>query len=181
MKSHSTSPTAVCQVSRRKLLLGGFAFGCMAAFTPQGLSNTRKPSEITDFLILSEFLTGRKNLSPVLARRYYSALYDQFSDLPARIANLSKEIQASGIQTMDDYLSHGPTPDARDTAKIIVSAWYLGVTGPDPKKILIAYSDALMFQAVAGALVVPSYGAGPLAWGNRPQPTMAFKEISDEH
>lgn len=38
-----------------------------------------------------------------------------------------------------------------------------------------------MFQAVAGALVVPSYGAGPLAWGNRPQPTMAFKEISDEH
>lgn len=134
MKSHSTSPTAVCQVSRRKLLLGGFAFGCMAAFTPRAEQHTKTlrnygfphPFGISD---------RQKNLSPVLARRYYSALYDQFSDLPARIANLSKEIQASGIQTMDDYLSHGPTPDARDTAKMIVSAWYLGVTGPDLKNL----------------------------------------------
>ncbi|GBR66981.1 membrane bound FAD containing D-sorbitol dehydrogenase [Gluconobacter kanchanaburiensis NBRC 103587] len=152
----------------------------MGLLAPRGLTNTPKASDVTDFLILSEFLTGRKTLSVTLARRYYLGLQDQFPDLAVRIANLSREIHASGVQTMDDYLSHGPSPEARNTATTIVSAWYLGVIGQNPKKQMIAYSDALMFQAVAGALVVPSYGAGPLAWGNRPEPYMMLKGVSDE-
>ncbi|MCP1237349.1 sorbitol dehydrogenase family protein [Gluconobacter kondonii] len=180
MKPQSLVATAVCQVSRRKLLFGGLAFGSMGVLASRGLTNTPKASDVTDFLILSEFLTGRKALSVTLARRYYVGLQEQFPDLPARIANLSRDIHASAAQTMDDYLTHGPSPEARSTATTIVSAWYLGVVGQDPKKKMIAYSDALMFQAVAGALVVPSYGAGPLAWGNRPKPYMTFKEESDE-
>lgn len=181
MIPHSIVPTALSQMSRRRFLLGGLAFGSMGALASHGLTNTPKASDVTDFLILSEFLTGRKNLNFTLARRYYLGLRDQFPDLPDRITNLSHDIHASGTQTMDDYLSHGPTPDARSTATTIVSAWYLGVVGEDPKKKMIAYSDALMFQAVAGALVVPSYGAGPLAWGSRPEPYMTFKEAPDEH
>ncbi|MGC5749312.1 hypothetical protein J4P41_11860 [Gluconobacter sp. NFX36] len=180
MKPQSLVATAICQVSRRKLLLGSLALGSMGFIASHGLTNTPKGSDVTDFLILSEFLTGRKDLSVTLARRYYVGLQEQFPDLPARIANLSRDIHASGVRSMDDYLAHGPTPEARSTATTIVSAWYLGVIGQDPKKKMIAYSDALMFQAVAGALVVPSYGAGPLAWGNRPKPYMTFKEESDE-
>ncbi|GLQ59822.1 sugar dehydrogenase complex small subunit [Gluconobacter japonicus] len=180
MKPQSRVPTALCEVPRRRLLLGGLAFGSMSLLASHALTNTPKASDITDFLILSEFLTGRKNLSVILARRYYLGLQEQFPDLTVRIANLSRDIHASGAQTMDDYLSQGPSPEARGTATTVVSAWYLGVIGQDAKKQMIAYSDALMFQAVAGALVVPSYGAGPLAWGNRPKPYMTFKGESDE-
>lgn len=181
MKSDSVSTTALCQISRRTLLLGSFAFGSMGIFASEGLSDTPKASDATDFLILSEFLTGRKNLNRTLAKRYYLGLREQFHDLPAQIRNLSQEIRASGAQTMDDYLNRPPSPTAQNTAKTIVSAWYLGVIGENPKKSMIAYSDALMFQAVAGALVVPSYGAGPLAWGHRPEPIMTFKRAPDEH
>ncbi|MBS1039120.1 sugar dehydrogenase complex small subunit [Gluconobacter cerinus] len=181
MTSLSLSHVALSKVSRRKLLLGSLALGSLSSFSSVIVAATPVDYVFLGFLSLSEFLTGKKDLSPILAQRYYLGLHDQFPDLPIKIETLSEEIQASGAASMDDYLLHGPTPAALSTATKIVSAWYLGIVGENPHKSLIAYSKALMFQPVSGALVIPSYGAGPLAWGIRPEPVMTFQGSLNEH
>ncbi|MEJ5155100.1 sugar dehydrogenase complex small subunit [Gluconobacter wancherniae] len=181
MKSLIMSQVSLNKVSRRKLLLGGLAIGSLSAFSSLGVAASPVNSDFAGFLALSEFLTGKKDLSPILAQRYYLGLHTQFPDLPNKIATLLQEIHAFSAKSMDDYLRRGPTPAARSTATQIVSAWYLGIIGENPHKSLIAYSKALMFLPVAGALVIPSYGAGPLAWGGRPEPVMTFQGSPNEY
>lgn len=60
------------------------------------------------------------------------------------------------------------TPEMMSTATSIVSAWYLGIVGSAADAELITYESALMYMPTKGILAVPTYGPGPLAWGETP-------------
>lgn len=157
------------QLSRRSLLQGTVAVGVLAAAA--GLSaplSVLAADSKPDFMRLSEFLTGRP-LDPVLGGRYYAALAKRHPQLSAEIAALLGAIDSSKVANMDAFLALPATDKALTaTASTIVSAWYLGIVGEAADAELISYSDALMYQPSRGILIVPTYGIGPNAWGEKP-------------
>ena len=95
---------------------------------------------------------------------------------------IKREISlAVSVMSCESAIRFLAVASCTDALQAFSSAWYLGIIGENPHKSLIAYSKALMFLPVAGALVIPSYGAGPLAWGGRPEPVMTFQGSPNEY
>ena len=58
------------------------------------------------------------------------------------------------------------------TASDVLSAWYLGKVGEGAEAQVVSYEKALMFDAVAGVLVIRSYCSGkPGYWAAQPAAT----------
>ncbi|WP_431259417.1 sugar dehydrogenase complex small subunit [Roseateles chitinivorans] len=127
---------------------------------------------VTDFLRLSVFLTGGQPLDATLAGRYQVALAKrdpQFGDSARALLALIRATQAASVEHLLE------APELKDTLRElttrIVSAWYLGIVGQDADAELISYAEALMYRPTKDVLVVPTYGAGPDSWGDKPGQT----------
>ncbi|WP_431101549.1 sugar dehydrogenase complex small subunit [Roseateles noduli] len=175
---HDPSQALNRSLSRRSLLemasLAGTALalggaGLLAA--QEGLAAGAAPAALPapDFLRLSVFLTGGKPLDATLAGRYQAALArrdPQFDDSARALLAVMSTSQAASVEQLLD------APELKDTLRAlttrIVSAWYLGIVGQDADAELISYAEALMYRPTQDVLVVPTYGAGPDSWGDKP-------------
>ena len=111
----------------------------------------------------------KRTLNPVLAGRYYAALKKRNPDFDTQISRLLDLINNAKTPDVDAFLASAEF-DQKSRAIVgkTVSVWYLGIVGEDADSELITYADALMYQPTHGILVVPSYGVGPLRWGDKP-------------
>lgn len=186
---HDPSQTLSRSLSRRSLLemaslagtalaLGGagllaaregLAATAASAAGTAGATPTAAALPVTDFLRLSVFLTGGQPLDATLAGRYQVALAKrdpQFGDSARALLALIRSTQAATVEQLLD------TPEFQDTLRAattrIVSAWYLGIVGQDADAELISYAEALMYRPTKDVLVVPTYGAAPGSWGDKP-------------
>lgn len=130
---------------------------------------TGEPVVWNQFYQVSQTLTGRKDLSPALSARYFLALsqcFPEFHQQLAQLSDLSRQTPESqafydaarnaGLVAMTDHILH---------------AWYTGTAGPSiaGDSVMVAYNDALMYNTVSDALVIPTWCAkGPLWWTELP-------------
>lgn len=161
----SVMPERRVMLGRRSMLLGCGVAGLLGA---AGYSSVLYASDQTDFLKVSSILTGKDDLDPTLAARYEASLTRHQADFPKRLNILGHIIAQGSYKDVESLFASSLMLSDRETAMSIISAWYLGVVGEADQAELIAFSDALMYQPCTDVLVVPSYGAGPLAWGEKP-------------
>jgi hypothetical protein len=145
----------------------GFAASVDSVASAAGAAPAALP--VPDFLRLSVFLTGGQPLDATLAGRYQVALAKrdpQFGDSARALLALMSESKAATIDELLD--APGLKDTLRELTTRIVSAWYLGIVGQDADAELISYAEALMYRPTKDVLVVPTYGAGPDSWGEKP-------------
>jgi hypothetical protein len=115
------------------------------------------PAQQARFLALSMLLTDRPQLNAVTAARLLMTLSAQSGDFDKQMTALAdvahrhrlKNVEAVEAAVRGDYALLG-------VAHQIVSAWYLGMVGDVVSGKVIAYEQALMFDPVRDAVVVPS-------------------------
>ncbi|PZP34466.1 MAG: sorbitol dehydrogenase [Roseateles depolymerans] len=171
--AQTTSPWSAAERGlSRRTLIGGAAAAGVAALTGGGLLGMTTAfaaaTSSEDFLRLSEFLTGGKPLDATLAGRYLAELGKDNEQFAAATAALQRHIADTKPAHVDDLLATELDAGLRQTAKQIVSAWYLGIVGDGAKARLVSYANALMYRPTEGVLVIPSYGGGPDSWGDKP-------------
>lgn len=172
------------KLSRRNLLEGVTLTG--AAFALGGVGLLASQSGVAaaaaggaalsaaDFLSLSVFLTGGQPLNPALASRYQAALDKRDPQFAAGAQALLGLISNGKVANVDVLLASAELQDPlRALMSRIVSAWYLGIVGQDADAELISYANALMYRPTQDVLVIPTYGAGPDSWGDKPAESAA--------
>lgn len=163
-------------ISRRTLLGSAAVAGTALVFGGSALLGTSNAfaAEVAaaDFLRLSEFLTGGKPLQAGLATRYQASLARHDPKFNEAAAALQRYVSDAKAASIDELLTHAElTEPLRKTITQIVSAWYLGIVNNDKDVELISYAEALMYRPTADVLIIPSYGAGPDSWGDKPAGT----------
>lgn len=123
-----------------------------------------------DFFALSALLTANSKLNPHTSARTYAALSARVIEFEKESADLWKFSQAHQIEDVD-ALAAAVAGNAALSRVLhqIVSAWYLGVVGNGAQAKVIAFEQALMFDPVRDAVVVPTYcRAAPGYWATQP-------------
>lgn len=145
--------------SRRHWLQGALALsaaGLVGSTTLSALADTPAGSnDLAAFMTLSQALSGKTELDPVVGGRLYGALQTKTPDLASRIPPIARA------------LASGAALDAgqESTALHILEAWYTGIVDGQ----VITYEDALMFRVVADTLVIRSYCPNkPGFWAEKP-------------
>ena len=158
---------------RRCLLAGGAA----AAFAVLSGARHRvwaeQPSD-GEFLQLSKLLTGRSELDAETSWRLNAALTATHQDFPAQVSACASFARAHGFATVEPLAAalDAQNPQLAAVLHAIVTAWYVGVAGDGPQAKVIAWREALMFDAVGGVLPAPSYcRAAPGYWTAKPSAT----------
>jgi hypothetical protein len=125
----------------------------------------------SQFLTLSQALTGRRPLDPILARRYLNALSAQDTNFGSQFIALLKFVAQSPAADPETLASTLDRQNS-DLGKLlhrIVGAWYTGVVGEGAQAQVIAYQGALMFAPVDDVVMPPSYcRAAPFYWTAKP-------------
>ncbi|WP_082793267.1 sorbitol dehydrogenase family protein [Collimonas pratensis] len=181
----TSEPPGAFSASRRKLmLLAGASFALTSiphwlqqasaqnltpAVPPAGANNQQQ----TDFMALSALLTATPKLNPRTGARIYSALSTQAIEFEKQAAALWQYSRDHKIEDVDN-LASAIASDSALTLVLhrIISAWYLGVVGDGGVTggaKVIAFEQALMFDQVRDAVVVPTYcRAAPGYWVTQP-------------
>ena len=129
-------------------------------------------------MALSALLTGAPKLNPRIGARLYSALSAQaieFEKQAAALWQYSLDHQIKDVDNLAAAVGNGSGLSL--VLHRIISAWYLGVVGAGDGGItnggggakVIAFEQALMFDQVRDAVVVPTYcRAAPGYWITQP-------------
>lgn len=150
-------------LSRRSFLIGtGSALVLVASGRALSLGGSAPVSSAVDpaFLRLSQVLTGKTDLEPVMAARIADALKTSDPSTYARVAELSQ--LATRVTEPGALLE--AAGEAKLAALAIVAAWYTGTVGGGARAVTVAYRDALMQRPVADALYPATYALGGPAW-----------------
>lgn len=175
---------------RHLMLLGGLSFATMSipywlrqasaqtatpASTPGSTSSppSASTSQQTDFMALSALLTGAPKLNPRIGARLYSALSAQAIEFEKQAAALWQHSVEKSIKDVDNLAAAVGADSALSLVlHRIISAWYLGIVGDGGVTggaKVIAFEQALMFDQVRDAVVVPTYcRAAPGYWITQP-------------
>lgn len=171
--------------SRRNLmLLAGASFAMMSiphwlqqasaqSSTPAVPPASANTQQQNNFMALSALLTAAPKLNPRTGARIYSALTAQAIEFEKQAAALWQYSQEHKIQDVDSLASAVGSDSALSLVlHRIISAWYLGVVGDGGVTggaKVIAFEQALMFDQVRDAVVVPTYcRAAPGYWVTQP-------------
>ena len=123
------------------------------------------------FTALSQQLTGRATLDPVLASRIYDALLKTDSAFVSDVAALNTWLKTHAGVPSDTVTAALAAEDPRLAKTIghVMRAWYLGLVGDLPTVQVVAYEHALMFDPVKDMLTIPSYCRdAPFYWSHKP-------------
>lgn len=129
-----------------------------------------KSQQHADFLALSTLLTSNTPRNATISARLYAALSAQVIEFEKQSADLWQFVQTQQIKDVDALVTAvASNADLTKVLHQIVGAWYLGVVGSGPQAKVIAFDQALMFDAVRDAVVVPTYcRAAPGYWTTQP-------------
>ena len=142
--------------------------------------NLQKSKDTAQFYQLSLLLTGRSQLSQLLTQRALHCLTEEDAAFPEKQRALYQAITEAGITHADQLNGHAvmSSPQTGDTARKIISAWYLGYTGtPIPLRAVdntrfVTYTDAMMFTPTLDATVIPTYSRGRTNYWVEPPSTI---------
>lgn len=144
------------------------------------LAQSEAPISAQAFLALSERLTMRQSLSPVIASRALECLSAEDPAFPAKAAELDVAAAEAGLTDMADFAAFAEShPDLQPVAMKIISAWYLGYTGKAEGEstvdtaCFVTYAGALMYEPTIDATVIPSYSRGATNYWAEPPATIA--------
>jgi hypothetical protein len=175
------SPYSTVDFRRRALVVGTLtaiswtllpAGRVQSATAQTALPPVAEPSpDHVRFLAVSQQLTGKTDLDPVIAVRTSVALQASDDTFAGRFAALDAALQAAAGFDMRNFDNSpvGRQPALKATAVQIVAAWYLGVVGHGATAQLISYRDALMYRPTLDVTTVPSYQHGAFGyWSAKP-------------
>lgn len=161
--SNGCNHVVIDSLSRRFFLVGaGSALVLVASGRALSLGGGGPASPAVDpaFLRLSQALTGKTDLEPMMAARIADALRTSDPPTYARVAELSR--LANRVAEPSALLE--AAGEAKLAALAIVAAWYTGTVGSGTGAVTVAYRDALMQRPVADALSPATYALGGPAW-----------------
>lgn len=167
--------------SRRRFLAAGAALAGFAVFKP-ALSWMRMPSENSDAVVftkLSVLLTNRNKVSPIIALRALNCLQEEDPSFSDKMQLLANALRVANILSADQLEHHSIfTGLIGDTAKKIISAWYLGYTGipvslrASDNTRFVSYTDAFAYAPTLDATVIPTYSRGKTNYWVSPPKTL---------
>jgi len=93
----------------------------------------------------------------------------------AHVTNLIDIAKRKQAKIVEDFFSDIPDGPVKDTALLIISAWYLGVVIDAPDAEVFAYELALMYQPTIDVMTIPTYAvSGPNGWTSEAPPLGAM-------
>jgi hypothetical protein len=143
---------------RRKILVGGgLLLGGLAA-------GTGIPDFANQFIQLSSLLIPHQ-LDRDVGSRLATALLTKDPEFTAQVSTLLGIAQKRNARIVEEFCPDIPDGPLKDTALLIVSAWYLGVVIDAPGAEVFAYELALMYQPTIDIMTIPTYAiSGPNGW-----------------
>lgn len=136
--------------------------------------------DLNRFLHLSQVLTGRPTLDPIIGGRALAALSAEDRRFSAQAGALLQAMTAASFTDMRTFKAFIAGHEAlRPVALKIISAWYLGYTGTPAGNSdqddarFVSYAGALMYQPTIDATVVPTYSRGATDYWAAPPATLA--------
>ncbi|NIE63501.1 sugar dehydrogenase complex small subunit [Burkholderia sp. Ax-1719] len=161
------APSSARRRTLLKTLVAALTHAGFLAVAPSAFAGA--PFGATDFVALSQALTGRRNLDVGIGARLFTALGNADRGFAARAAALAQRMQP-GV-TPQQLLAAADAANLGDTAHAIVAAWYTGTVGHGTKAVMVTYANALMYGTVGDGMSPPTYCAnGPLWWTAEPPP-----------
>jgi hypothetical protein len=172
-ESHRDDAPQNISLCRRKILigsgvlLGGFAAATNIPALAVEVSIAAFPSQ---FMEISSLLIPHQ-LDRDVGLRLAAALSMKDPEFAAHVANLLDIARQKHATIVEEFFPDVPDGPLKDAARLIISAWYLGVIVDAPDAEVFAYELALMYQPTIDVMTVPSYAiAGPNGWGSAAPP-----------
>ncbi|HEY4317294.1 MAG TPA: sugar dehydrogenase complex small subunit [Herbaspirillum sp.] len=171
----SPSPSSLSANARRGWLQRSLLLAAAGATAGVGLGaawlfrarENEAAAPLAAFMQVSRKLTGNAALDADVGRRLFGALQAGVPHFSLRIQQLAAAMDAgTGGFTLAAERSATPARDPRQAlASLILRGWYLGLVD----NAAVIDRQALMYQAVAGALPVRGYcGGAPGFWAEQP-------------
>jgi fructose 5-dehydrogenase small subunit len=158
---------------RRKMIIGGgLLLGGIAAGT--GIPAAPEDSAATDsanqFMHLSSLLIPHQ-LDRNVGSRLAAALRTNDPAFTTHVTTLLGIARKKNATVVEEFFSDVPDGPLKDTALLIISAWYLGVIVDAPGAEVFAYELALMYQPTIDVMTIPTYAiSGPNGWTSEAPP-----------
>lgn len=166
------SRKALFTLRRREWLGAAAAATALTALPWNSVFSAGRSSGPSDFVLLSQRLTGRATLDTAMGKRIYDALVTEDARFPDQSQQLLHLIESRRL-TDDQLLStlSSEKPALAHLPAQIMTAWFLGVVGSGMHARVLAFEHALNAQAVADQLRPPTYAYGaPGSWSLAPTP-----------
>jgi hypothetical protein len=150
------------------LALGGFAAGTRIPAAPEASAGTADFAG--QFMNLSSLLIPHQ-LDRNVGSRLAAALRMKEPEFTARVTALLDIATGKNARIVEEFFSDVPDGALKDTALLIISAWYLGVVVDAPGAEVFAYELALMYQPTIDVMTIPTYAiSGPNGWTSEAPP-----------
>lgn len=170
-------------LSRRRLLafsgacITAAAIGTLTKGSAQEIVASNRDG-VSDFMQLSTFATGHKNLDLSIGSALLLALEAQNHGFSGQVASLRDRIAKNGyqdVEALDAALQGDPL---HPTLLQIIRAWYAGVIESGTNAKVYAFEKALMYQSSRDVVVIPTYAHnGPNYWVAEPGSVDAMPEF----
>jgi fructose 5-dehydrogenase small subunit len=149
------------------LLLGGIAAGTPIPAAPQDSATAQLANP---FMQLSSLLIPHQ-LDRDVGSRLAAALQTKYPEFTAHVTTLLGIAKKKNARVVEEFFSDVPDGSLKDTALLIISAWYLGVIVDEPGSEVFAYELALMYQPTIDVMTIPTYAiSGPNEWTSEAPP-----------
>lgn len=128
------------------------------------------PLHFSEFMRLSQMLTGKRMLHEEVGLRIYYGLAEATGNQPKLnvLRRLLYQPDTSGLQIDDLIAKQIMTDEECRSATVIVSAWYTGRYGSKNEKRLATYTHALMYRPTLGLHNIPTFCGGPTGYWAEP-------------
>ncbi|MEN3167611.1 sorbitol dehydrogenase family protein [Gluconobacter sp. OJB] len=172
-KISDPSPTAIALSRRRLLALSSVCVtAAVAGRVKKGSAQSIVASNrdgISDFMQLSVFATGHKNLDLGIGSALFLAFEAQIRDFSTQVTALRERIIKSGYQDVEALDAGLEGDPLRPTLLRIIRGWYSGVIEGGTNAKVYAFETALMYQPSRDVVVIPTYAHnGPNYWVSEP-------------
>jgi fructose 5-dehydrogenase small subunit len=158
---------------RRKIIVGGgLLLGGLAAGTgiPAAPQDSATADFANQFMQLSSLLIAHR-LDRDVGSRLAAALRTKDPEFTAHVTGLLDIAKKKNARIVEEFFSDVPDGPLKDTALLIISAWYLGVVVDAPGAEVFAYELALMYQPTIDVMTIPTYAiSGPNGWTSEAPP-----------
>ena len=149
------------------LLLGGIAAGATIPATPADSATADFGNQ---FIQLSALLIPHQ-LNRDVGMRLAAALRTKDPEFVAHVTTLLDIARKKNARIVEEFFPDVPDGPLKDTALLIISAWYLGVLVDAPGAEVFAYELALMYQPTIDVMTIPTYAiSGPNGWTSEAPP-----------
>jgi hypothetical protein len=157
---------------RRILIAGGVLLGglAVAPTVPTATADTSTAAVPNPFMELSALLIPHR-LDHDVGLRLAAALSAKDPAFAGHVSSLLEIARKKQATIVEDFFPDVPDGPLKDTALLIISAWYLGVIVDAPDAEVYSYELALMYQPTIDVMTIPSYAiSGPNGWTSEAPP-----------